>query len=146
MIEYTVKSLPRDVVSCFEAARTKAIPLRNELKSLVLMTDKGLYVLNLPGNTRADLRAVKKFLNVEQAYMASEEDLSPLGVRKGTVSPVNKKLWSLPQLMSEEVLSLEFVSTNNGKLDEYIIFKPTELLKHRELLIGRFTKCRQKIS
>jgi len=144
--EYTVKSLSHNVISCLDAATAKEISLQNELKSLVLVTDKGMYVLNLPGNMYADLRAVKKFLDVEEAYMASADQLGRLGVQKGTVSPVIKELWRLPQLVSEEVLSLDFVSTNNGKLNEYILFKPTELLKHHELLIGKFAKEQRQIA
>jgi len=137
---YTVKSLLHDVISCLDAATAKEIALKNELKSLVLMTDKGMYVLHLRGDMYADLRAVKKFLNVEEAYMASADNLRSLGVQKGTVSPVIEELWQLPQLVSEEVLSLDFVSTNNGKLNECIMFKPTELLRHHELTIGKFAK------
>jgi prolyl-tRNA editing enzyme YbaK/EbsC (Cys-tRNA(Pro) deacylase) len=144
--EYTVKSLPHNVVSCLDAACAKEIPLKNELKSLVLMTDKGLYLLNIPGDMYADLRAVKKFLNVDEAYMASEANLRPLGVKKGTVCPAINELWNLPQLVSEEVLSLDFVSTNNGKLDEYIMFKPAELLKHRKMWIGKFARSQRKLS
>jgi len=142
--EYKIKSLTHDVFSCLDAASAKEISLRNELKSLVLMTDKGMYVLNITGNMYADLRAVKKFLGAQEAYMASADNLKCLGVQKGTVSPVIDELWRLPQLVSEEVLALDFVSTNNGKLNEYIIFEPTELLKHHELHIGKFAKAQRQ--
>ena len=35
-------------------------------------------------------------------------------------------------------MCLNFVSTNNGELDKYIMFMPKELLKHDKPLIGKF--------
>jgi len=83
--------LSSNVITCEYAAKVKGIPLRNELKTLILTTDKGLYVLNLPGNMYADFRAVKRYLGVNEACLASLEDLKKLGFQKGTVCPALKK-------------------------------------------------------
>ena len=54
-----VYSLSCSVITCKEAASAKKIPLKNELKSLVLTTSNGLYLLHLPGDKKANLRTVK---------------------------------------------------------------------------------------
>ena len=138
--EYTIETLPENVISCLDAATAKMIPLEHELKSLVLKTGKGLYVLSLLGSAFANLRAVKTVLGVKQASMASEEELKSLGLRKGAVCPVLNRLWDMPQLISKEVFELDYVSTNAGKLNECIIFNPKELLKHHNLIVGEFSK------
>jgi prolyl-tRNA editing enzyme YbaK/EbsC (Cys-tRNA(Pro) deacylase)/precorrin-6B methylase 2 len=138
--EYTIEMLPHDVISCMDAATAKMIPLKHELKSLVLKTEKGLYMLSLTGDLYADLRSVKRCLGVDEACLASENDLKSLGLKKGAVCPVLKRVWDMPQLISKEVFDLEYVSTNAGKLNECIMFNPKELLKHNNLTIGDFSK------
>lgn len=132
--------LNHQVVSCEEAAAAKGISLVNELKSLVLETSKGLYIVHIPGNKCLDLRKVKKFIHVDEACLASKEVLTSLGVRPGTVTPFSDNIWNLRQLVSEEILSLKFVSTNNGKLDEYISFSPMLLLKVPNVYVGNFVR------
>lgn len=139
LISYTQK-LDHQVVSCEEAAAAKGIPLVNELKSLVLETSKGLCIVHIPGNKCLDLRKVKTFLNTDEACLASKEVLTALGVQPGTVTPFSNNIWDLKQLVSEEILSFKFISTNNGRLDEYIIFSPTLLLKIPNIYIGNFNR------
>ena len=54
--EYTFHNLPHTVISCEDAANAKGIPLRNELKSLILKTDNGFCILNLTGDRFANLK------------------------------------------------------------------------------------------
>jgi len=132
--------LEKDVVSCEEAASAKGIPLQNELKSLILDTNKGLYLLNIPGDRFANLRSVKTILNVKNAYLADHNILNNLKVQSGTITPLLKQIWALPQLLSLEVLKYDFVSTNAGVLDKYIIFKPKILMAHPNVITGHFIK------
>lgn len=134
------QKLNHQVVSCGEAATAKGIPLVNELKSLILETSKGLYIVHIPGNKYLDLRKVKTFINTNEAYLASKEVLTSLEVQPGTVTPFSNNIWNLRQLISEEILNLKFVSTNNGKLDEYISFPPTLLLKIPNVYVGNFSR------
>jgi prolyl-tRNA editing enzyme YbaK/EbsC (Cys-tRNA(Pro) deacylase) len=135
-----IKTLVHNVISCKEAAGAKNIPLSHELKSLVLITGKGMYLLHLSGEKMADLRSVKKYLGCKQVCLASREDLKVLNVKPGTVNPFYEKLSILPQLISTELLELEFVSTNAGELNKYVIFKPNLLLSGNEIHIGNFSK------
>ncbi|MDR0437124.1 MAG: YbaK/EbsC family protein [Bacteroidales bacterium] len=131
-------SLGRPVVSCKEAADAKGIPLSNELKTLILDTSDGLYALHIRGDKKANLRSIKKILNTDEACLASEETLEELRVVAGTVTPYLRQIWNLPQLLSCEVLLCEFVSTNAGVRDKYIIFDPSLLTAHSNTRIGCF--------
>ena len=128
------------VVYCEESATAKGIQLVNELNSLVLETSKGLYIVHIPGNKYLDLRKVKRFINANEACLASKEVLASLGVQPGTVTPFSNNIWNLKQLVSEEIFSLKFISTNNGQLDEYISFKPNLLLKIPNVYVGNFSR------
>ena len=133
-------SLNESVVSCKEASAAKNIPLNNELKSLILKTSIGLYLLNIPGNKKANLRLVKKTINASEAYLADKETLEKLQVSAGTVTPLLKQIWELPQLLSSDVLLLKYISTNAGVHNKYIIFEPSLFLTHPNIIIGTFTK------
>ena len=136
---FQVFKLNYDVISCSQAAHAKGIPLENELKSLILTTSKGVYVLNIPGNKKASLRSVKNALDVDEAFLANTEQLKGLQIQSGTVCPFLPQLWCLPQLISKDILQLSFVSTNNGTRNQYIIFCPKLLLKSERHIIGVFS-------
>ena len=76
--------------------------------------------------------------------MASPEELNILGTRMGEVCPALIHLWSLQLLISTEILELDFVSTNAGKRDEYILFNPKQLLKHDNVIVGAFSNKMRK--
>ena len=140
--KYPVQILQREVVSCEEASLAKGIPLTNELKSLVLTTNKGYYVVHIPGDMMVDLRKIKNYLTVNEAFLASKDDLKKLGVQPGTVSPFVEAIWNLPHLISSDLLLLDFVSTNIGELNKFMNFPPSELLENPCIRIGNF--CRKE--
>jgi prolyl-tRNA editing enzyme YbaK/EbsC (Cys-tRNA(Pro) deacylase) len=135
-----VYKLDKEVVTCEEAAVAKGIPLKNELKTLIIQTSDGLYALHLPGNRQASLRAVKNFLNVDESYLLDEDELGELHLMPGTVSPMVDIVWNLPHLVSQEVLNRNFVSTNDGTRSGYVIFKPQILLSAMNVKIGKFSR------
>lgn len=142
---FQIFNLNFDVISCSQAACAKGIPIRNELKSLILTTSKGLYLLNIPGDESASLRSVKSTLDVDEAFLANTEQLKMLQVQSGTVCPFLPQLWCLPQLISKNVLELSYVSTNNGTRNHYIIFCPKLLLQSKRYIIGYFSKNHEGI-
>jgi prolyl-tRNA editing enzyme YbaK/EbsC (Cys-tRNA(Pro) deacylase) len=123
-----VFTLREKVVSCEQAAHAKGIPLKNELKTLVIETDDDIYLLHLLGDEKADFKQIRKLLNTKKAQLLCKEKLLTLfAVTPGTVNPFSSKLKNQPQLVSEEVLRSEFLSTNAGTLYEYVIFEPSLL-------------------
>jgi len=136
--------LRKNVVSCRQAANAKKISLENELKSLVLETGKGLYLLHLPGDKYVDFRAVRNYLKTKRVQLACRDTLEALGCEPGTVNPFsNEQLKSLPHLISNEVFEKNMLSTNyGGTLRVYIEFHPEllEIFLDKEYVhIGRFT-------
>ena len=130
--------LERPVVTCEEAARAKGIPLENELKTLLLETSNGLVAVELPGDAYASLRKIKDFLNVKKAYMATPETLAKLKLEPGTISTVHAPIWDMLHLVSKRLLKIDEVSTNSGNKDGYYRFKPSILLKAKNVKIGDF--------
>jgi prolyl-tRNA editing enzyme YbaK/EbsC (Cys-tRNA(Pro) deacylase) len=139
--EMIVYSLNEAVISCADAASARGIPLESELKSLILETSKGRFVVHIPGDGLVDLRRVKNFLDVKEAYvldpelLASDYDLSP-----GRVSAVLEPVWSLPHLVSKRLLTLNAVYTNNKTFFGYFKFAPTILMQAKRSEIGEFEK------
>jgi prolyl-tRNA editing enzyme YbaK/EbsC (Cys-tRNA(Pro) deacylase) len=117
------------VISCSEAAKARKVPLKNELKSLIVQTSNGVCATHIRGDRRLSLRAVKRFLNVDQARLVSVTELNDLGLTRGTVCPFMPPVWQMKQLISESLLKLEFITTNNGTVSGYFMFEPTRLLE-----------------
>jgi len=136
--EFEEYILKKPVVSCKEAAIAKGIPLKNELKTLILKTRLGFVALQLPGNAKASLRKVKNALNINQASLASPKELQLFGLEPGTVSAVQNPTWSMFHLVDETLLSLKYISTNSGSKRGYYIFKPSVLLNADNVLFGDF--------
>jgi prolyl-tRNA editing enzyme YbaK/EbsC (Cys-tRNA(Pro) deacylase) len=125
------------VVSCESAAAAKGVGLGHELKTLVFEADLGLALAHLRGDRRLSLRAVKRCVPTRQAKLASVATLASLGVEPGTVTPFHPLLWGLPHVISRDVLDLNWVTTNAGVRDEYVVFDPVLLLRARDTRVAR---------
>ncbi|HEY6350046.1 MAG TPA: TIR domain-containing protein [Candidatus Angelobacter sp.] len=132
--------LDKPVVSCEEAAAAKYIPLENELKTLILRTSRGYVALNLPGDSAAAFRAVKSALEIEQACLASPDEIKALGLSPGTVCAVKAPVWDMPMLVSKRLLTLSFLSTNDGTLRGFYKFEPSVLLQAHHVMLGDFER------
>lgn len=140
-LEFETGTLTKKVLSCAEAARSKMIPLKNELKTLVLNTSNGVILLNLPGDKVASLRKVKNYLHAKEAYIAGSDLLCKFDLEPGRICPFHELTWRFPQLVSTEVFDLEYLSTNNGTYSGFIVFGPKHFLRLPNVSIGDF--CRE---
>jgi len=136
--EMKVFQLAEPVVSCEDAAEAKGIPLQQELKTLLLSTQKGFVALHLPGDGEASLRSVKRALEISEACLATPEELEEFGLQPGTVCAVKDPIWSLPHLISRRVMDMKMVSTNNGTLRGFYRFHPAVLLEADSVMLGDF--------
>jgi prolyl-tRNA editing enzyme YbaK/EbsC (Cys-tRNA(Pro) deacylase) len=132
--------LPQPVVSCDEAAGVKGVDLERELKSLLLTTSHGPVLVHVRGNHQLSLRAVKKALATHEARLASLSELTDLGSAPGTVHPFASALWELPQLVTQELLDLDWVTTNAGEASTYVVFGPQLLLAAPKASVGNFER------
>lgn len=138
--QFEIYQLEHDVISCKEAASAKGIPLKHELKTLVLETNNGLCTINISGEDQISLRKIKDYFNVKNVYLASLEVLTSMDLVPGAVCPFLDQLWKMPLLIDKQILDLPFISTNNGKRNQYIIFSPKILLLAPNYIIGNFIK------
>ena len=128
-----------EVISCIQASIAKNIPVRNELKSIILSTSKGYCAVHMCGDRKVNLREVKNFLNCKQASLCSTEELSKMGLSPGKVCPLIEPTWGLQHLISRQVLHLKNVSTNDGTRTGYYTFSPKILLLTKLHQLGLFT-------
>ena len=127
-LELQVFSHSAPVVTCEEAALSKGRLLEDELKTLLLWTDRGWLIVNTIGSKRISLRAIKNLYKVKQARLASPAEINELNIKRGAVSMLLEPIWSLPTITDPEVFNRENISTNNGALTGYYIFDPRLLL------------------
>jgi prolyl-tRNA editing enzyme YbaK/EbsC (Cys-tRNA(Pro) deacylase) len=125
------------VVTCEEAALSKGRRLDDELKTLLLWTDRGWLVVNTIGSKRISLRVIKNLYKVKQARLASPDEINGLNVTRGAVSMLLEPIWSLPTITDPEVFDRENISTNNGALTGYYIFNPRLLLSAPRMTVAR---------
>ena len=130
--------LSREVVTCEQASLAKGVPLRNELKTLVLRTSDGHRAVHIRGDHRLSLRAVKRFLALREAHLLSAVELSNIGLAPGIVCPFLPPVWYMHQLVAASVLDLEFATTNNGTITGYFVFDPQLLLDVPHVDVGEF--------
>lgn len=133
-------NLEKDVITCQEAALARNVPLKNELKTMILSTSDGFIAVHIPGDGTISLRAIKNVLEVKNAYVAPPEELYKLELSPGTVSAVLNPVWDMPNLISKRVLTQDFVTTNNGTRRQYFKFDPIRLLESSKHLVGQFEK------
>lgn len=139
-LQMEVLELPRNVVTCEEAAMAKGIELKNELKSLILETSDGLVVVHLQGDRRLSLRKVKEYLSVKEAYIASNDLIKEHGLISGTVSAILDPVWSFTHLIDKDIFDLDFVSTNAGSLNRYFKFDPKILVSAKNIHIANISE------
>ena len=134
-------NLDYPVISCDDAAKARGIPLANELKSLVLDTSKGHYVVHLPADGKVDLRRIKNFLDVDEAFILDPELLvTDYDLSRGRICAVLDPIWSLPHLVSKRLLTLKEVYTNNKTRIGYFKFSPKVLMQAENTALGDFEK------
>lgn len=139
-LEMTARWTSVEVITCRAAAKARGHELHRELKSLVLMTSEGTYVIHVPGDCTVSLRKVKKYLGADEVYIADPELLLELGLGPGTVCAVLDPVWSMCHLVDERVLEVPEVVTNNGTRNGYFSFDPDELRSARRVSIGDFVE------
>lgn len=132
-------NLEYEVFTCKEAADIKKIPLKNELKTMILTTTKGYVAVHLRGDMKVNLREVKNILNCKEAYLCSLKELEEMGLSVGTVNPFNEYVWYMHHLISKDILSMKYVSTNNGTRKGYYLFSPKVLLLTKKHYLGKFS-------
>ena len=119
-----IETLP--VFTCRQAARAREVPLHNELKTLLVVYEGKIALLNLPGDRRINRRRVRVALATHSFGLANHEEMATLKVTRGTISPLS--LTGCRSLLDMEVLTLDWITTNAGNLTLGIKLRVQELL------------------
>jgi prolyl-tRNA editing enzyme YbaK/EbsC (Cys-tRNA(Pro) deacylase) len=125
------------VLTCAAAAVARGIPLRCELKTLLMMVRHGRIAVHLRASDRLSSRSIRSVLRTQYTRFLTTLELREAGFQPGTVNP-----WSVPldhyHLLCASVLDLPTVATNAGTLTTGVLFRPELLLKLPRLVLGRF--------
>ena len=90
-------ALTQEVTTCEEAAKAKGIPLKNELKTLIFSTSKGLHALHVPGNRKASLRNSKKCLKGQGGVFSRKREPASIVIStRDGLSPHRSRMASAP--------------------------------------------------
>ncbi len=131
--------LDRMVVTCEEAASAKNIRLPQELKTLIVSVDGNICAVHVRGNQAVSLRKLKRHAKAEQAHLISKAELANIGLVPGTVCPLLDPVWSLQHYVDGSIFNSKIISTNNGTLSAYFMFKPSLLTSADKVKMGDFS-------
>lgn len=107
--------------TCEAAPAARGTPIKNELKTLLLETDCGQIVVNIPATRKLSLNRVKVALGVRHACLANPSDLPyPPGKICALTSPIS----DIPTLICDSLLSLHFLTTNDTTTSAFFLFNP----------------------
>jgi len=128
------------VDNCVDALRARGIKKDEEIKSLVLSIgrrgeENKFYVFHLLSGEELDNRAIEQHFKsirkekINKIRMAEPEELQKeFSAIKGTITPVNRKIWNAYTFISPRLLSGRIVSTNDGTVNGWIQFNSNVLL------------------
>jgi prolyl-tRNA editing enzyme YbaK/EbsC (Cys-tRNA(Pro) deacylase) len=117
----------KPVYTCREAALARSVPLHNELKTLLIIYDNNMALLNLPGDRRIDRKCVRVALPTHEFRLANTKEIAALRLTRGIISPLS--LVGCRSLVDCEVLDLEWITTNAGSLTVGIKIEVQAFLK-----------------
>lgn len=129
----------KSVITCNEAAIERKINLKQELKTILLHVDSKIIAVHIRGSDRLKIRTVKKLFKSKNIVFVDNLFLNNIKLSKGLINPWNIDFCQY-NLVCLQILNNRFMSTNNGKFDEGILFKTNQLLKIKNVIFGKFGK------
>lgn len=124
-------------ITCEEAAYSRAIPLSQELKTLIVVARNHYFAIHICGNMRANIRNLKHTIRTKDIRFASKEELLAFGLLKGLINPWNTT-FCVANCICTSLFNQDILATNNFSFYEGIFFKPQYLLQLRNPVIGNF--------
>ena len=128
------------VISCKEAAVARNIPLKKELKSIILKTPYETLAVHLCGSDKINSKKIKIALNVKEIRFATALELESFRLKSGLINPWNINFCER-HLVCKRVFDNDFMATNNGTYTEGIRLKPKELLTLKNVEVGDYSCC-----
>jgi aspartyl-tRNA synthetase len=118
------------VTTSKEAAEVRGMAEEKEgAKALVLQADKEFILFVLPGNLRADLDKLQKFLGVKKLSMASTDSVfAKTGLKVGSIPPFGSAM-GISTYMDSRMGENEQIAFNVGRHDRSVVMKYEDYLK-----------------
>jgi len=117
------------VRSSEEAEKARAGTLHQGAKALVLQADKEFILFVLPGDCRADLDALRKYLGVKKLTMASADSIkAKTGLVIGSIPPFGSAM-GLKTYLDPRLADNQQIAFNVGRLDRSVLIKYEDYLR-----------------
>lgn len=116
-------------VSCRESARSKGIPVHEELKSILFQSAEMIAMAHVPGDYFVDERALSAV--VGHVQLMAEAELRRCGLEKGRVNPFTAERYlgaRCVHVICPSVFDNEYVNTNNDRVGGWVRFRPQYIL------------------
>lgn len=121
-----------------EAARIRGVPLSSGVKAMLAKSEKGYFLVLVPGNKRIDFGSLKN--RIGKATLASPEEVfRETGCEIGSVHPFGQ-LFGLPVLMDKSILDNRTVNFNAGLHEISINMSARDMAEIIKPEIGDFAK------
>ena len=120
-----------------QAADVRGVPLKSGVKAMVIRSEKGFFLVLVPGDKRIDFNA---FSDKGKATLANAEDVFRItGCEVGSVHPFGN-LFGLQIFMDRSILDNSIVNFNAGLHEVSISMSPRDMAKIIEPELGDYSK------
>jgi len=118
----------RPVYTAIDKARTLKIKGGLVGKTVILKSNKSVFIVLIPAETIVNLEKIEKILNLKKVGFANEKWLKEnlKGVKEGAVPPFGP-IWNLPVLVDKLLLKNSKIIINSGERTESIQLTPSGL-------------------
>lgn len=129
------------VHTSLEASRVRGVELKTGVKSLVLKSDDGRYILaDLAADRKVDIKRLENAASVGKLHFATREEVvSVTGCEPGSVHPFGR-LFGLPTYLDPSVLENEHVNFNIGLLTKSVRIRRDDLTRLLNAVLVAFAK------
>jgi len=112
-----------------DSALLRGTQLHQAAKALVMQADKEFIVVAVPGDLRADLDAIKKYLEVKKLSMASVESVeAKTKLKVGSIPPFGSSM-GLKTYVDSRLSNNDQIVFNCGRVDRSVRIKYQDYLK-----------------
>jgi prolyl-tRNA editing enzyme YbaK/EbsC (Cys-tRNA(Pro) deacylase) len=114
-IPYKVKPHRLPVYTTEDAARERDVRISQIVKTMLLTDSNGkIIVAIVPGDSRLDLRAIKKFVGQKDIRFMAKDRMEKMGLVVGAIAPVDDIFNNLPKFIDPRVFEEEIVDISSG--------------------------------
>jgi tryptophanyl-tRNA synthetase len=127
------EDLPVDVASHMNFYKDS---LDHAYATMIYKTEKGFIAVSRRGDTRVNSKKLREALGIKRLSLATEEDMSQLGLTPGLVPPLG---YDLPIYMDKKLLDVDYFYDGTGHKLFGLKMNARDLLKVNNATVGDYT-------